>query len=178
VTDRRDGGLFTLVAAKPHTATHVGKASISSMGSSSNARPVRPRANKELRHGSCFCAVVERIKHPPGFTSEVGFGYEHRIATLQWRPDAPTVVLPFVPARAQRMAAATCRFEDLIVHRGASAPGAIVPPRTAIPAPAPVSVRSVSLPTDRVPTLIEPIRAATRPAPRLRPMLVAAIRPA
>jgi hypothetical protein len=109
--------------------------------------------------------------------------YEHRLATLRARPGAPIVVLPFVPARAQRVATATGRLEDLIVRRGASrlipiAARGIVPPRDEIAEPATATMRSAWLSTDPMPTLIEPIRPATRPAPRPEPTLIEPIRPA
>jgi hypothetical protein len=64
--------------------------------------------------------------------------YEQRLAAL--RPDAPTVVLPFVPALAQRVATAIGRLEDLIVRPGASpripiAERGIVPQKAASAAP-------------------------------------------
>ena len=109
--------------------------------------------------------------------------YERRLQTLKARPGAPGVVLPFVPAQAQRVATAIGRLEDLIVRGGASplipvAKRGIVPPKDEIPGPATVPVRSASLTADTVPTLIGPIRLATRPAPRPEPTLVEPIRPA
>jgi hypothetical protein len=64
--------------------------------------------------------------------------YQRRLAALRARPDAPSVTLPFVPALPRRVAAATGRFEDLILRRGASPPMAIaeraaVPPQAAGP---------------------------------------------
>jgi hypothetical protein len=110
--------------------------------------------------------------------------YERRLATLRARPGAPPVALPFVPAQAQRVAAATGALEDLILHRSGSAPipvamRAIVPPReeTSEPAAHP-GVRSASLGPDAMPTLMGPIRLATRPVPQPEPALVEPIRPA
>ncbi len=109
--------------------------------------------------------------------------YQRRLQILRARPGAPSVVLPFVPAHAQRVAMASGRLEDLIVRRGASplipiAKRGVVPPRDEISEPATVPVRSASLTADPVPTLIGPIRAATRPAPQAQPTLVEPIRPA
>jgi hypothetical protein len=109
--------------------------------------------------------------------------YQRRLQTLRARPGAPIVVMPFMPAQAQRVATATGRLGDMIVHRGESplipvAKRGIVPPRDEIPEPATVSVRSATLTTDPVPTLIGPIRPATRSAPRAEPTLVEPIRPA
>ena len=66
--------------------------------------------------------------------------YQRRLQTLRARPGAPVVVLPFVPAQAQRVATAAGRLEDLIVRRGASplipvAKRGIVPPRDEIAEP-------------------------------------------
>jgi len=109
--------------------------------------------------------------------------YQRRLQILRARPGAPSVVLPFVSAHAQRVAMASGRLEDLIVRRGASplipiAKRGVVPPRDEISEPATVPVRSASLTADPVPTLIGPIRAATRPAPQAQPTLVEPIRPA
>ena len=109
--------------------------------------------------------------------------YQRRLQTLRARPGAPIVIPPFVPARAQRVATATGKLEDLIVRRGASplipvAKRGIVPPKDEIPEPATVPVRSASLTADPVPALIGPIRPATRPAPRPEPTLVEPLRPA
>jgi hypothetical protein len=46
--------------------------------------------------------------------------YQNRLAILRTRPDAPRVALPFVPAVARRVAAATGRLEQLIQSRGGS----------------------------------------------------------
>jgi hypothetical protein len=88
-----------------------------------------------------------------------------------------------VPARAQRIAAATGKLEDLIERRAASpiipvAKRGIVPPRDEVAEPTAATMRSAWLSTDPGPTLIEPIRPATRPAPRAEPTLVEPIRPA
>lgn len=108
--------------------------------------------------------------------------YERRHATLRARPGGPIVILPFVPAQSQRVTTATARFEDLVVRDGASptipiADRGMVPPSAAITS-ASVPVRSASLTTDPVPTLVEPIRPATRAAHRPEPTLVEPIRPA
>jgi len=107
--------------------------------------------------------------------------YEHRLETLRAHPGAPAVALPFAPARIERVAAASGRLEDLIVQRPGSAPipiaeRGIVPPRAASSASA--SLRSASLVADPGPTLVEPIRPATRPPPQPEPRLVEPIRPA
>jgi hypothetical protein len=107
--------------------------------------------------------------------------YERWLATLRARPGAPIVALPFVPAPAQRVATATVRLEDLIVRRGAAplipiSERGIMPPKDETSAAIPV--RSASLTTDPVPTLIGPIRLAARPAPRSEPTLVEPIMPA
>jgi hypothetical protein len=85
--------------------------------------------------------------------------YERRIATLQSRPGAPIVVLPFVPAPAQRVATATGSLADLIERPGAS-------PRIAIAKRG--KVQSASLmpapSATEEPRLIEPITPAVRPA--------------
>jgi hypothetical protein len=105
--------------------------------------------------------------------------YERRLERLRTHPGAPLVVIPFTPAPAQRVVAATARLEDLIASRGSSAripiaQRAIVPPRDEITAP----MRSASLAPAAVPTLIGPIMPAIRPAPRPEPTLVEPIRPA
>jgi hypothetical protein len=46
--------------------------------------------------------------------------YQKRLASLRSRPGAPSVRLPFAPAVARRVAAATGRLEELILRRGAS----------------------------------------------------------
>jgi hypothetical protein len=109
--------------------------------------------------------------------------YERRLGTLRARPRAPAVALPFVPAPAQRVATATARLKDLIVRRGASplipvAQRGIVPPRGETAEPPMVSLQSAFLPPEPVPTLVEPIRPATRPASLREPALVEPIRPA
>ena len=109
--------------------------------------------------------------------------YERRLQALRARPGAPTVALPFVPARAERVATATGRLGDMIVRTGVSpsipvAKRGIVPPKDEIAEPTTASVRSASLATDPVPTLIGPIRPATRPAPQPEPTLIGPIRPA
>ena len=71
--------------------------------------------------------------------------YERRLATLRARAGDPTVTLPFVPAPAQRVAAATGGL-DAIVGKPSSG-------LTASLTPAP----------DQTPMLIGPIRLATRP---------------
>ena len=96
--------------------------------------------------------------------------YERRLAALKARPGAPSVVLPFLPAPAQRVAMATGRLEDLIVRRGAS-PRIPIAERGIVP----LTPALAGLPT---PTLIGPIRPATRPTPPPEPVLVAPIRPA
>ena len=107
--------------------------------------------------------------------------YQRRLQILRARPGAPSVVLPFVPAHAQRVAMASGRLEDLIVRRGASplipiAKRGIVPPKDEGSEPATVSVRSASV--DPTPTLVGPISAATRPALQAQPTLLGPIRPA
>jgi hypothetical protein len=108
--------------------------------------------------------------------------YERRLETLRARPRAPAVALPFVPAAVQRVATATARLEDLIVRRGASplipvAQRGIVPPRE-IPESPVATLQSAFLPPASVPTLVEPIRPATRPASLREPALLEPIRPA
>jgi hypothetical protein len=51
--------------------------------------------------------------------------YEGRLALLRAHPQLPTVALPFVPAAAQRVTAATGRLDELIGRRGASTRPAI-----------------------------------------------------
>jgi hypothetical protein len=96
--------------------------------------------------------------------------YERRLAALQERPAAPIVVLPFVPAPTQHVVRATGRLEDLIARRGGSlripiAERGIVPPMPVLAGP-------------QRPTLIGPIKPATRPTPFPEPTLVAPIMPA
>jgi hypothetical protein len=63
--------------------------------------------------------------------------YQKRLASLRSRPGAPSVRLPFVPAVARRVAAATGRLEELILRRGASPiPTAERGPLTVASAPA------------------------------------------
>lgn len=109
--------------------------------------------------------------------------YERRLQALRGSRGAPSVALPFVPAHARRVAAATGRLEDLIERRAASplipvAARGIVPPKDRMAEPAAATMRSAWLSTEPGPTLIEPIRPATRPAARSEPMLVEPIRPA
>ena len=109
--------------------------------------------------------------------------YERRLENTAGASGAPTVALPFVPAPAQRVATATGSLEDLILRRGGSPPipvakRGIVPPRDELAASATAPVRSASLTPDPVPTLIGPIRPATKPAPQPEPTLVGPIRPA
>ena len=95
--------------------------------------------------------------------------YERRLATLRSRAGAPAVALPFVPAPAQRVAAATGRLDDLILRRGAS-PRIPIAERGFLPQPAPTSagtLRSASLPpapqAPESPMLKKPIRLAVPP---------------
>jgi hypothetical protein len=110
--------------------------------------------------------------------------YEQRLAALKVRSASPPVVLPFVPARSERVAVARGRLEDLIVRRGASPllpvaeRGVVAPPITAWSASAPQSVGSALLAAGPEPMLIGPIRPAVRPHPQAEPDLVAPIRPA
>jgi hypothetical protein len=109
--------------------------------------------------------------------------YERRLAALKARASAPAVVLPFVAARGERVAAASGSLEDLIVRRAASplipiADRAVVPPPTALSAFPPLSAQSAVLAAGPEPTLIGPIRPAVRPDPRAQPQLVEPIRPA
>jgi hypothetical protein len=92
--------------------------------------------------------------------------YERRLAALRARPGAARVALPFVPATAARVAAASSRLEELIVRRGLS-------PR--IPVAERPFVRAASLapavaerrePVLIEPVLIEPIRPAVPPPQR------------
>ena len=82
--------------------------------------------------------------------------YERRLANLRARSGSPAVVLPFVPAQPQRLAAATARLDDLILRRGAS-PRIPVAERGLVPR----TVRSAALtPGAAEPqrlTLIEPV---------------------
>src|SRR5262245_25622640 len=107
--------------------------------------------------------------------------YEGRLAALKAAPATPTVALPFVPARAERVAAARSRLEDLIVRRAGSplipvADRGVVPSKTALSASLPGAV--ALLVADPEPMLIGPIRPAVRPPPLPEPALVAPIRPA
>src|SRR5262245_34772394 len=109
--------------------------------------------------------------------------YERWLAALKAHAPAPAVILPFVAARSERIAAAAGRLEDLIVRRGASplipiADRAVVPPQTALSASAPLSAPAALLAVDPEPTLIGPIRPAVRPDPGALPRLVVPIRPA
>ena len=108
--------------------------------------------------------------------------YERWLSARKAHASAP-VVLPFVAARSERVAAAVGRLEDLIVRRGASpllpiADRGIVPPKTALSASAPLSAPAALLAVDPEPTLIGPIRPAVRPDPGALPRLVVPIRPA
>ena len=109
--------------------------------------------------------------------------YERRLAALKAAPATPTVALPFVPARAERVAAARSRLEDLIVRRAGSplipvADRGVVPSKTALSASLPGAVAPALLVADPEPMLIRPIRPAVRPPPLPEPALVAPIRPA
>jgi hypothetical protein len=96
--------------------------------------------------------------------------YERRLDTLRARPGGPSVVLPFVSAPAQRVATAIGRLGDLIASRGGS-PHIPIAERGIVPL-------TPALAGAQRPTLVEPIRPATRPAPPAEPTLVAPIRPA
>jgi hypothetical protein len=105
--------------------------------------------------------------------------YQRWLATRK----AHALVLPFVAARSDRVAAAGGRLEDLIVRRGESplipiADRGIVPPKTALSASAPLSAQPARLAGDPEPMLIGPIRPAVRPDPGALPRLVEPIRPA
>ncbi len=109
--------------------------------------------------------------------------YERWLTARKAHASTPAVVLPFVAARNERMAAAVGRLEDLIVRRGASllipiADRGFVPPKTALSASAPLSAPAGLLVVDPEPTLIGPIRPAVRPDPGALPRLVEPIRPA
>jgi len=109
--------------------------------------------------------------------------YERRLKILRDHPGAPAVALPFVAAQPHRVATATARLEDLIARRGVSpllpvARRGVVPTRGEIADAETASVRSASLASEPVPTLIGPIRPAVRPAPRTEPMLMEPARPA
>jgi hypothetical protein len=118
--------------------------------------------------------------------------YKRRLAILRDQPRAPTVALPFMPARPERIARATAGLHDLILPRDGSAATPVahrgfLPPRdqaaghtagqaaeqTAVSAIEPM--RATSLSADPVPVLVGPVRLATRPPP---PMLVEPLRPA
>jgi hypothetical protein len=109
--------------------------------------------------------------------------YERWLTARKAHASAPAVMLPFVAARSERVAAAVGRLEDLIVRRGASplipiADRGFVPPKTALSASAPLSAPTALLAVDPEPTLIGPIRPAVRPDPGALPRLVVPIRPA
>lgn len=78
--------------------------------------------------------------------------YARRLATVRSRTGARPIVLPFVPAPAQRVATVTGRLQDLIEHHGTSP---IAEPTIE------TAAQAAALP---VPTLIGPIRPAVRPA--------------
>lgn len=80
--------------------------------------------------------------------------YERRLERLRARPGAPAVTLPFVPAPAQRVAAATGELDALITR-----PGQV--PRYA-----------------GVPRLVGPVRLARRASQPAEPQLVGPVRPA
>jgi hypothetical protein len=96
--------------------------------------------------------------------------HERRLAALRTRPGAPIVALPFVPARARRVAAATGRLEDLIVRGDGSSPIPIAE-RVIVP-------KTAALAGPLMPTLIGPIRRATRPPQPPEPQLTGPIREA
>jgi hypothetical protein len=96
--------------------------------------------------------------------------YERRLATLKARTGAAATALPFVPAAAQRVAAATARLTDLIAPRDGSQPIAVAD-RGIVPR---ASARADLAP----PTLIGPIRPAVRPPRPPEPVLVGPPRPA
>jgi hypothetical protein len=108
--------------------------------------------------------------------------YERWLSALKAHAPAPAVVLPFVAAHSERMAAAGGRLEDLIVRRGTSPLIPIadrgVVPATALSASAPLTARSALFAVGPEPTLIGPIRPAVRPDPGSLPRLVEPIRPA
>ena len=104
--------------------------------------------------------------------------YDRRLAALRGRPGAAPVVLPFVPASAQRVATATGRIEDLVARGGAS-PRIPVAERAVVPPRAVMLSDTLELQT---PMLVGPIRPAVRPAtsagePRLLELTRSATRP-
>lgn len=109
---------------------------------------------------------LQVVNHHGSEGLEMLQGYERRLAGLRSRAGAAAVVLPFVHAQPQRMAAATARLKDLIAGPGAVAHG---PHQAEDRSDAPALVGPVRLATRPgtmnapPPTLIGPILPATRP---------------
>jgi hypothetical protein len=103
--------------------------------------------------------------------------YEARLAGLKSRRVASSLALPFVPARAERIASVSGPLADLITPRGASPRLAIaerrfVPPRAAIEPPAPSPAQAEIAP----PQLVGPVQLARRPTRMAFPILVEPVR--
>jgi hypothetical protein len=124
----------------------------------------------QLRAGIVLAAMVKRaaphlrvVNHRGREGLAMLDGYEARLAALRRGRAQGPVVLPFYAAQPAHIAAVRAELTDLILAPGKSrrlavAERAFVPPRDRIEAPA-----------EAAPTLVGPVRAATRPAhaPRL-----------
>lgn len=103
--------------------------------------------------------------------------YEARLAGLKSRRVASSLALPFVPARAERIASVSGPLADLITPRGASPRLAIaerrfVPPRAAIEPPTPPPTHAEAA----LPQLVGPVQLARRPTRMAFPILVEPVR--
>jgi hypothetical protein len=107
--------------------------------------------------------------------------YDRRLELLQQNPGAPAVTLPFLPASAQRMAAASARLEDLVMRRAGSAPIPVadraVVPRRPVAASASPPMRAASFAPDAEPVLVAPLQPAPRPASTREPTPAARVLP-
>ena len=105
--------------------------------------------------------------------------YEQRLSALRARANAPAVSLPFVPATAPRIAAASASIDDLILRRGAS-PRIPVAKRGIVQSASLGGSSTADAPAFAEPTLVEPIREVTRSVARAaangEPVLVGPIR--
>ena len=78
---------------------------------------------------------VEVVNHRGAEGLPMLEAYERRLAVLKARSGTPSFTLPFVPASAQRMAAASGKLDDVLWRRGTSPPPARIPvaERTIVP---------------------------------------------
>lgn len=164
-TDARGRRFVVVVQVAPHDVISI---HASNYGSAGPGIEVAKNVSEQLEplQATAGVLVATIVKTAAPFLKVVNHrgseglpmlnAYDSRLAWLRTRPGAATVTLPFMPAPANRVAAATGRIDHLIQRGGASKPlpmaeRGILPPRAPIP--------EVSFPE---PVLVGPIRQATR----------------